>query len=659
MHTSVLEDFVNSLEPKPFDLADFLIHVAQVPQFSEAPVRSVDCHRRGVHDYLILSCEVTMPSTGRASIVWFRLERNPSSKSIGMFSGKPSAAVDTVRAHRDLKLIHKPCDSRGHFVYHTTDTPPTTLRLQHIFDMYKYLAQRSSTYAMYKTNCRWLCFGLFECLRDCQPCYGGHWMGSKATSWNDDDSAVEAKNLYLKELHPTCCFPAQRPISVLRALVVESSEIAAAAAAVVGRMDHVVNNLPNATDHTASHFTDNPPTPTSPPASAPPINQPAANHTAPQGSRPYNTQTRYPTQYQEGQPAMDRRNTTQSTGGHHHSYQPHAHPGSRPVPRSQYPQGTPQVPLPQPSFDAHAGYSQYPGTQRPNNAGRYPPGRGTRAGNVEPCTCGGHDVYGCQAIPTPAPVPTHPPAPAPTQSYHECGSQCQHQHSVPPQQYSPHESQPQQNPYPQYQPQPQPQPQHQPRPYPPSHSNTYSYPPPPASATYSSPPEGAYDIPTHHAGMHRSSMHIPPSDQSHFTPQNNQGPPQRGPTHARAPSSHRTSYIYHNHQSPQPAPAPQAPPGQGFAHQTFAHGQAPGSGFMGGGAPDYSHHNPSYVTPQPQPAQPFRSFWGSETSEMPLRTESPSRMETLVEGAIPNRDSRVWIPNQHGVCVRATGDGRM
>ena len=146
-----------------------------------------------------------------------------------MFSGKPNPAADTLKANKDLKLLHSPCESRDRFVFHAVDTPPKVLQLQHILKMYDYLVGRSPSYVVHKTNCRWLCFGIFECLRSCQPCYGGHWMGSKThTSWNDDEGAGEAKNHYLKEMHSACCFSGDRPVSIFQALVAESSGTASA-----------------------------------------------------------------------------------------------------------------------------------------------------------------------------------------------------------------------------------------------------------------------------------------------------------------------------------------------------------------------------------------------------------------------------------------------
>lgn len=245
MHTSVLEDFINSSDPNPLDLSDFYIHVSRVVEFFEAPIRNVNCYRCGIHEYLIIACEVMLPSTRQLTIVWFRLERNPSQKTMHMLSGKPNPAADTVKASTRLELLHSQGDSRGHFVFHTTENPRTVLKLRHILEMYNCFAQKSPSYALLKANCRWLCYGLFECLRQCQPCYGGYCMASKSqSSWSqyDAQAAAEAKNVYLKEKHSECCFPAQRSVSVLRALVAESTGLAAAAASIAGQMDAVVNS---------------------------------------------------------------------------------------------------------------------------------------------------------------------------------------------------------------------------------------------------------------------------------------------------------------------------------------------------------------------------------------------------------------------------------
>ncbi|KAF8610375.1 hypothetical protein BDV93DRAFT_14479 [Ceratobasidium sp. AG-I] len=659
MYSSALEVFVDSVEPKPFDLTDFLIHMSKVPQFFEAPVRSVDCYRQGVHDYLILSCEVTMPSTDTASIVWLRLERNPSSKSMSMFSGKPNPAADTVKVHRDLSLIHKPCDSRGHLIYHTTDTPPTILRLQHILDMYKYLAQRSPSYSMYKANCRWFCFGIFEFLRHCQRCYGGHWMGSKAQSTlGDDQGALEAMNDYLKAIHPTCCFPAKRSILALQTLAAEAARVGATAAVVGAMANSMIHNVPNMTDPAVIYST------TGPPASVPAAQptQPAARPSGFSFSSSPNPQPR-PTQYHEGRPTMDRSSVPQSAG--YPSYPPNMHPGMRPYDQPQpqptrapsqapsYVQppapshGPPSSyggscahshPLSQPSIDAHSEYYQHPGGQGFNNTGPFPQSPVTRVGTIGSCFCGGHSANAGQ----PPPPPPATPPPAPPKSRHACGPQCHHQNQAYPQLDPPHEPQPRS----QYPPQPQPQAR------PPPPSSNYSYPPPPPppqarDSMYSSLPESAYDPPQYSTASYRSSMHIPPYEQPQFAPQNSWRQSQRGPSHAPAPPppppppSHQATCSCTQHVAALPPayePVPQASPhGRGFTNQV---NETPGGAFVGTGAPDYNQHNHMYGVPQPQPMQPIRTWtervWSHETTGPPLRTESPDQMVAPTDGAIPN-----------------------
>lgn len=67
-------------------------------------------------------------------------------------------------------------------------------------------------------------------------------MGSMMQgAWHDDEGVTQAKNVYLKEIHPTCCFPAQRPISVLRVLVEESNGVGAAVTGIGAMASNIAN----------------------------------------------------------------------------------------------------------------------------------------------------------------------------------------------------------------------------------------------------------------------------------------------------------------------------------------------------------------------------------------------------------------------------------
>jgi hypothetical protein len=106
MQTTFLEECLNSPSPLPIPLAEFLLQAHKLPALFEAPVRHVSRHRKGIHEYILLHCAVTMPRTWQSSIVYFRLERNPSQKGVRVLSGKPNQAVDTVQMNRRLDAWH-------------------------------------------------------------------------------------------------------------------------------------------------------------------------------------------------------------------------------------------------------------------------------------------------------------------------------------------------------------------------------------------------------------------------------------------------------------------------------------------------------------------------------------------------------------------------
>ncbi|KAF8593121.1 hypothetical protein BDV93DRAFT_287123, partial [Ceratobasidium sp. AG-I] len=134
------------------------------------------------------------------------------------------------------------------------------------------------------------------------------------------------------------------------------------------------------------------------------------------------------------------------------------------------------------------------------------------------------------------------------------------------------------------------------------------------------------------------------------------------------PPSHQATCSCTQHAArppPPPAyePVPQTPPyGRGFTNQMH---ETPGGAFAGTGAPDYNHHNHMYGAspPQPQPMQPVRTWteevWGHETAGLPSRTESPSQMETSMDGAVPNGmpafEAPFRMPNAQDYLNRAPG----
>lgn len=351
MKSSVLEDFINATNPSPLDLSQFFICVSRIPSLSEAPVRTVNCYRCGIHEYLIIACEVLLPSTGRLATVWFRLERNPKQKSLRVLTGKPDPAADTIKTSTRFDLLHSQGQSRGQFVYYTTETSRQTLKLIDVLRMCDYFGQKSPSYALFKTNCRWLCFALFECLKQCQPCYGGQCMAPKLQgSWSQHDvqAVTEAKNGYLRENHPACCI-FQQPNLAFDLMLSEPVPAPASSAAVTPSQPHV--------NHIGSQF------PSSP-----------------------NTRLWHSALYHEGYPTADGFDVPQSPGGCCSPHPHHMHSSSGPFPQHRLS----QVPSSQTSFDPHYQYRHNSGAPERNDSRPYPPSRRTRVETGSSYACGGY-----------------------------------------------------------------------------------------------------------------------------------------------------------------------------------------------------------------------------------------------------------------------------
>ncbi|KAG8709005.1 hypothetical protein FRC08_018586 [Ceratobasidium sp. 394] len=234
MQATLLEEWLNSPSPVPISLPEFKDQARRIPVVFEALVRHVSCHRLGIHEYILVHCSVTLPPAQRATMAYFRFERNPAEKSPRLLSGKSNPAADTIRMSVNAETLHQKGSLavRGYIVFNQEDNAPQPLMLKHILEMYEYLAQTSLTYTIFGTNCRWLCFGLLECLRDCKPCFGGQWFecGRKdSVPKQDTTAAVQAKTRYLKEKHPECCHSRPRTTSsIMAALVAEATTIGAA-----------------------------------------------------------------------------------------------------------------------------------------------------------------------------------------------------------------------------------------------------------------------------------------------------------------------------------------------------------------------------------------------------------------------------------------------
>ncbi|QRW00451.1 hypothetical protein RhiJN_28469 [Ceratobasidium sp. AG-Ba] len=138
---------------------------------------------------------------------YFRLERNPAQKSIWLLSGKTTQAADTIRTSADPDSLRQSGLSavRGYLTFNPEDDVPRTLVLKDILEIYECLAKASNLYQLHRTNCRWFCHAFLECLRDCKPCFGGHWSPCVKENAKQNAQALQAKGQYLKEKHSSCC----------------------------------------------------------------------------------------------------------------------------------------------------------------------------------------------------------------------------------------------------------------------------------------------------------------------------------------------------------------------------------------------------------------------------------------------------------------------
>ncbi|KAG8708042.1 hypothetical protein FRC08_000136, partial [Ceratobasidium sp. 394] len=350
---TLLEEWLDSPNPAPISLPEFKDQEHKIPVVFEALVRHVSCHRLGIHEYILVHCSITLPATQRAITAYFRLERNPTEKAPQLLGMKSDSGADVIRMSVNAETLHSKHSLavRGYIVFNQEDNVPKPLMLKHILEMYEYLARASHTYTIFGTNCRWLCLGLLECLRDCKPCFGGQWFecGRKDSVPKQDNAVamIQTKTRYLKEKHPDCCHPRPSQFSsIMAALVAEANAIGAA----VSNMVEMANTqipapAPGPTDPNVIYSTTGP---------AVPVPQPTQ---LPSGDA-------YP------------------TPGHVHS------PPTHPLPPTWV------LPLPPPNFGAHSssqrfgdqptGYTQYLGVANGGYQPQIPTWSGAATG---PCSC--------------------------------------------------------------------------------------------------------------------------------------------------------------------------------------------------------------------------------------------------------------------------------
>ncbi|KAB5592309.1 Tyrosine kinase catalytic domain containing protein [Ceratobasidium theobromae] len=202
-------------------LSQFCKWVSQVPEFSSVVVRQVRYMCSEKHDFILLSCQVSLSTTH--STPWLRIERQPPREE-DVLDEDPVIKVDTVQLGGDLIgiLLGLECDSWGYFDYPEPDGRSiTTLRLGCILEMCEcfIVAGNLKKYISLKNNYTWLCYLLFDCLWDCGRCYKGEWIGPPSRLPGPPISAqgiFEIKRTYLSQKHPTCCNQRRgtRPIDV-------------------------------------------------------------------------------------------------------------------------------------------------------------------------------------------------------------------------------------------------------------------------------------------------------------------------------------------------------------------------------------------------------------------------------------------------------------
>lgn len=117
--------------------------------------------------FILMSCEVPQVPIRDATTLWLRIERRPSHGGVAVLLNKPKPATDTVQVSTTLSALREPCDSRDSISYYPTDRPREPLKLKHIAEMCQFFARQSDRYSLFGANCRWLCYALLECLREC------------------------------------------------------------------------------------------------------------------------------------------------------------------------------------------------------------------------------------------------------------------------------------------------------------------------------------------------------------------------------------------------------------------------------------------------------------------------------------------------------------
>ncbi|KAB5589086.1 hypothetical protein CTheo_7467 [Ceratobasidium theobromae] len=238
--------------------------VKQIPEFASSLIRQVECIRSGVHEFILLSCEVLLPTSSTSITTWMRIERHPGHGGVNVILNKRVDADDTIQISTNPSILvpeGTKFDSRGRFDYSSTEDGRTmTLLLGHIMEMCGYFIEKSSKYA-------------------CQPCYGGKWIGSRweRSGITDVQTALEVRNMYLQQRHATCCNLYGSPrISAPRSSVFGWSTFTAPPVATNSRPISAHTSDPSSVIYTTPNYQPQP-APAPQPTRAPPLSSSTLN----------------------------------------------------------------------------------------------------------------------------------------------------------------------------------------------------------------------------------------------------------------------------------------------------------------------------------------------------------------------------------------------
>ncbi|KAG8768574.1 hypothetical protein FRC12_005486 [Ceratobasidium sp. 428] len=204
---------------QPVLLSEFNALAANVPpDIFEGVVEEVNCY--GVDydsGYILVHCRpVLWPPVGVGIIRHrFRLKYGGGLD----YSQQEGNSFPAVTIWQDPNLAERlpPMLFQGRWLalrgQPAESNSPKCLKLQAILEMCEHLSRRefisANDSSFSASGPGWFYFALSECLRGCQSCFGGSWLGFHTTvfisGWGTR-AIIEARDRYLKEKHPDCCY---------------------------------------------------------------------------------------------------------------------------------------------------------------------------------------------------------------------------------------------------------------------------------------------------------------------------------------------------------------------------------------------------------------------------------------------------------------------